>query len=43
MILLKHILTVLGLDYRYALLIKFYFVVLGIGTKNSDQSNNYIT
>ena len=38
-----NILTFLGLDYRDALLIILYFVVLGISIKKTDQSDNFIT
>ena len=38
----KDILTFLGLDYRDALFLSLYFVVLGINIQKSDQSDNCI-
>ena len=37
LILFKGILTFLGLDYRDALLITLYLVVIGISIKKSDE------
>ena len=43
-LLMRDILTFLGLNYRVDLLITLYLVVLGISIpKKSDQSDNYKT
>ena len=41
MLLFKDILTFLGLDYRDALLIALYLVVIGISIKKSNELENF--
>ena len=40
MIIFKDILTFLGLDYRDALLVTLYLVVIGISIQKSGESDN---